>query len=81
MSIQNEKLIVESFLNLDQNIKNMQEYIKEKYNVNSEYSDEDDTLYIWTENVNENLNLAQAKQHIINTLGNEMFNIMYGKNQ
>ena len=79
MGKENEKFIVESFLNLNHNIAEAQKYIKESYKVNSEYNDEEDTLYIWTENVNENLNLAQAKQYVLDTIGNEMINVMYGK--
>lgn len=78
MGKENEKFIVESFLNLNHNIEEAQKYIKESYNVNSEYNDEEDTLFIWTDNVNENLNLAQAKQYVLDTIGNEMINVMYG---
>ena len=78
MGKENEKFIVESFLNLNHNIEEAQKYIKESYNVNSEYNDAEDTLFIWTDNVNENLNLAQAKQYVLDTIGNEMINIMYG---
>ena len=77
MGKENEKFIVESFLNLNHNIEEAQKYIKESYNVNSKYEDEEDTLYIWTENVNENLNLAQAKQYVLDKIGNEMINVMY----
>ena len=77
MGKENEKFIVESFLNLNHNIEEAQKYIKESYKVNSEYNDEEDTLYIWTENVNENLNLAQAKQYVLDKIGNEMINVMY----
>ena len=80
MGKENEKFIVESFLNLNHNIEQAQKYIKETYNIESEYNEDEDTLYIWTESINEsNLNLAQAKQYICDTIGNEMVNIMYGK--
>ena len=79
MGKENEKFIVESFLNLDQNIKEAQKYIKESYHIESEYNADEDMIYIWAENINENLNLAQAKQYILDTIGNEMINVMYGK--
>ena len=63
---------------MNHNIEEAQKYIKESYNVNSEYNDAEDTLFIWTDNVNENLNLAQAKQYVLDTIGNEMINVMYG---
>ena len=52
---ENVKHFVESFVKFDENVKAAQEYIKETYNIDSTYSDEDDTIYIWTENLNENL--------------------------
>lgn len=81
MSKENEKFIVESFLNLNHNIEEAQKYIKESYAVNSEYDNEEDTLYIWDEDINKNLNLAQAKQYVLDTIGSEMINVMYGKKQ
>ena len=78
MGKENEKLIVESFLNLDQNIEEVQNYIKETYNVDSEYVSSDDILYIWTEDADNKLNLALSKQYILDTIGNEMINVMYG---
>ena len=81
MSKLNEKLMVESFLNLNHNIKNAQDYIKENYHINSEYDSDEDIMYIWGNNINENLNLASAKEYIINTIGSEMVNVIYGKRQ
>jgi len=77
MGKENEKFIVESFLNLNHNIEKAQKYIKESYNIESEYNEDEDTLYIWSENINENLNLAQAKQYVLDKIGNEMINVMY----
>ena len=61
---ENVKHFVESFVKFDENVKAAQEYIKETYNIDSTYSDDDDTIYIWTENLNENLNLAAAREYI-----------------
>ena len=77
MGKENEKFIVESFLNLNHNIEEAQKHIKESYNIESEYNEDEDTLYIWSENINENLNLAQAKQYVLDKIGNEMINVMY----
>ena len=77
MGKENEKFIVESFLNLNHNIEEAQKYIKESYNIESEYNEDEDTLYIWSENINENLNLAQAKQYVLDKIGDEMINVMY----
>ena len=69
---ENVKHFVESFVKFDENVKAAQEYIKETYNIDSTYSDEDDTIYIWTENLNENLNLAAAREYIEQEIGLEL---------
>jgi len=81
MSKENEKILVETFLGLNDNISKAQQYIKENYHINSEYSDEDDILYIWSSNVNESLNLAAAKEYIQETIGDEFINVIYGMKQ
>ena len=78
---ENVKHFVESFVKFNENVKAAQEYIKETYNIDSTYSDEDDTIYIWTENLNENLNLAAAREYIEQEIGLEMVNVIYGKKQ
>ena len=78
---ENVKHFVESFVKFDENVKAAQEYIKETYNIDSTYSDDDDTIYIWTENLNENLNLAAAREYIEQEIGLEMINVIYGKKQ
>ena len=78
---ENVKHFVESFVKFDENVKAAQEYIKETYNIDSTYSDDDDTIYIWTENLNENLNLAAARKYIEQEIGLEMVNVIYGKKQ
>ena len=78
---ENVKHFIESFVKFDENVKAAQEYIKETYNIDSTYSDEDDTIYIWTENLNENLNLAAAREYIEQEIGLEMVNVIYGKKQ
>lgn len=78
---ENVKYFVESFVKFDENVKAAQEYIKETYNIDSTYSDADDTIYIWTENLNENLSLAAAREYIEQEIGLEMVNVIYGKKQ
>ena len=78
---ENVKHFVESFVKFDENVKAVQEYIKETYNIDSSYSDDDDTIYIWTENLNENLSLAAAREYIEQEIGLEMVNVIYGKKQ
>ena len=81
MSIENERHLVESFLNLDKNVAKVQEYIKENYHVDSEYDSEYDTIYIWTKTINESLNLAAAKEYIEEEIGDEMVSVICGLKQ
>ena len=81
MSKENDLQMIESFLKFDENIKAAQQYIKETYHIDSEFSDEDNILYIWSPNINESLNLASAKEYICQTIGNEMIDIIYGEKQ
>lgn len=77
----NEKNLVVSFHDLESNINKAQEYIKENYHVESEYDSEEDILYIWSNNVNESLNLGAAKEYVGENIGYEMVNVIYGKKQ
>ena len=81
MNKENEKILVETFLELNDNISKAQQYIKENYHINSEYSEEDDILYIWSTNVNESLNLAAAKEYVQENIGDEFINVVYGMKQ
>ena len=77
----NERELVEKLLNLTGNISKAQAYIKENYNIESEYDSENDLLYIWSPNVNESLNLAVAKEYVVEEIGEEFVNIIYGNKQ
>ena len=77
----NEREFTEQLLNLVGNISKAQAYIKENYHIDSEYDIENDLLYIWSQNVNESLNLAAAKDFVTNEIGDEFVNIIYGKKQ
>ncbi len=77
----NEKNLVVSFHDLESNINKAQEYIKENYHIESEYDSEEDILYIWSNNVNESLNLGAAKEYVGENIGYEMVNVIYGKKQ
>ena len=81
MSKENEKILVETFLGLNDNISKAQQYIKENYHISSEYVEDEDMLYIWSPNVNESLNLAAAKEYIQETIGDEFVNVIYRMKQ
>lgn len=75
---ENEKDFVKNFFEHKTNICKSQDYIKENFNVNSEYNEETNTLHLFTNNVNESLNLATAKDYILQQLDNTMINVKYG---
>jgi hypothetical protein len=81
MNKENEKILVETFLGLNDNISKAQQYIKENYHISSEYVEDEDMLYIWSPNVNKSLNLAAAKEYIQETIGDEFVNVIYGMKQ
>ncbi len=74
----NEKHFAEKLLNFDNNIITVQNYIKEHYNIDSEYDSKDDTLYIWS-NVNESQNLNYARNYILSNIGEDFVDVILGK--
>jgi len=40
-NVSNEQLLIDKILNIHENIKSIQNYIKENYNIDSEYDSED----------------------------------------
>lgn len=78
---ENETNFLKLLTGLDQHIADAQKYIKENYNIDSEYSTEDDALYIWSNNVNESMNLAAAREYVNEMLTEPMVQVIYGKRQ
>lgn len=72
---------VEKMVNYNDHIKNAQEYIKENYNVKSSFDDETNTLYIYSTNINESLNVVAAKEYINDTIGEDFVTVEYGYNK
>ena len=72
---------VEKMVNYNDHIKNAQEYIKENYNVKSSFDDETNTLYIYSTNINESLNVVAAKEYINDTIGEYFVTVEYGYNK
>ena len=79
----NEEIInyLDSIINADNYIKEAQESILENYGVKSIYKKEKNTLYLYTENVNESLNVVAAKESLLDDFPLEMLNIEYGMPQ
>jgi len=74
----NEKHFVEKLLNFDDNMIIAQNYIKEKYNVDSEYDSSNDTIYMWSK-FNNSQNLNCARNYVLETLGGDFVDIIFGK--
>lgn len=77
----NEKDFLDKFININESIKNTQTYIKENYHIDSEYDEENNLMYIWTNNVNESLNINAAQEYISEQIGDEFVNVILGKKQ
>ena len=73
----NEKRFVEGIVNYDANVKNILAYIKENYNIDGEYNDEDCTIKLTCENIDNALMLAQAKEYIEETMGEGMIAVVF----
>ena len=76
----NEEIInyLDSIINSDKYIKDAQEFIKTNYDVKSIYEKETNTLYIYTENINEGLNVVSAKEYLLEEFPEELLNVEYG---
>lgn len=77
----NNKEILEyldTMINNDSYINEAISYIKENFNVNGRYDQVNNKLYIWTNNVNESLNINSAVEHIRERFSPEMLTIEFG---
>ena len=63
----NEYQFAKDIVNLDKDITYALKYVKENYNVNAVYDEEENQINLSVENVNESLNLMAAKEYIDNT--------------
>jgi hypothetical protein len=78
---ENEKQALESLLNFKSNLNKAQQHIRETYNVECEYDDVDNTLYIYTDNVNEALNVASAREYVDSEIGENFVTVKYGRRE
>ena len=76
---ENEKQFAENVLNFDNIITKAQQYIKENFNIESTCDKTNSKLNIWTNNINESLQLAAAKEYLDNILDSNAVDIIYGK--
>ncbi len=70
---------LETMINYSDNINSAQKYIKENFGVSSDYDNDTNTIYIYTTNINESLNVVAAKEYLYEKFTPEIINVVYGK--
>lgn len=73
----NETRFVEDIVNYESNIKNILAYIKENYQIDGEFNEENYTVKLTCPNVDNALMLAQAKEYIEETMGDGMVAVVF----
>ena len=68
---QNEYNFAKNIVNLEKNIDEAIQYIKENFKVNAKYNEETGTIDLSTTNINEGLQLLAAKEYIDNNFDSE----------
>ena len=73
-----EKQFVESLVNHLSNVAKVQDYLKENFNVLSYYDEENETLHLVANGINEGLDLAAAKEYVNQCIDEAMLSVVYG---
>lgn len=77
---ENERIFAENILNFNHNLAEAQYYLKENFGIDSEYDEASGTLHLLNDdNVNEALAMATAREYVINYIGEDMIQVVYGK--
>ena len=74
----NEKNYINDFLHFKTNLTNTQKYIKENFNIDSNFDEENGVLDIWNTS-NNNEYIIKAKEYIENNIGLDKIQIGFGK--
>ena len=75
----NECNFVKMIVNYDKGIQELQDNIKENFNINSEYDDCTNTLHLFTENIKDSLQLVSAKNYILSKIDEGLINVEFGR--
>lgn len=75
---ENEKKFVESLVNHLSNVAKVQDYLKENFNVLSYYDEDNETLHLVANGINEGLDLAAAKEYVNQQIDEAMLSVVYG---
>lgn len=73
----NEKRLVESIVNLEANVMKHLEYIKTNYGIDGVFNEDNNTIQLTCNNVENSLMLAQAKAYIEEELGEDMIRVVF----
>lgn len=74
----NEKRFVKAIVDHVANVAKVQAYIKEHFGILSYYDEDNETLHLVSENLNEGLALASAKEYVNRQIDETMLNVVYG---
>lgn len=69
---------IKTITDFESNVIKAQEYIKENYNVDSEFNIEKSELHLKISNINESLMLCAAKEYVNNTIGEDHLHVVMG---
>ena len=74
----NEQKFVEALVNHLSNVAKVQDYLKENFNVLSYYDEDNETLHLVANGINEGLDLAAAKEYVNQQIDEAMLSVVYG---
>lgn len=74
-----EKCMIDDVLNITEQAKNVQSYIKENFGIDSEFDEDTNTLHLKGDTINEAFGLATAKDYAVKTIGECVLHVVYDK--
>lgn len=74
---ENDINLIKSIVDIDANVMKCQKYIKENFNIDSEFIPESLSIRLVCNNVNESLNLLAAKEYIYDTMSEESIAVVF----
>lgn len=74
----NEKNFVNTIVDFEANVKKAQDYIKENYNVDSEFDIEKGELHLKTANIEKSMMLCAAREYVNEQFGEDHLHVVMG---
>lgn len=72
-----EKDLINTVLYITPEVEDVQDYIKEHFNLNSEFDESTNTLHIKGNVIKEALEISSAKEYAVNTIGAGVLDVVY----